>query len=681
MMSIQELWYMKNRIGRGGLGYQYPRGGYGIKGGVLTDVTLPTWAPSYSGYSETDSWIPESTVTGFNPYPIGLDKEDRVMYEHTPEEEAFYRQLANIKSISKTRDEYLNTRKKVEEARQIRLAEEEQKRKDEFEKQQKRQQKVEDERRKKKIELENDIKKINSKIKAIDIKYIKYTKYNNQLRNVIAKTKNIDTLVDEINKITNKINKLGLSADEIKEFFEYNEEYINLNKQLDEKQNELDNLIAGGPIKEAEPDFFELLIQQEEANNIQLSEEELNELKTLPIVGPLIDKSIEYYDEKRNEYNNAPTIDMLTHEYISSYAKDKGIENNMAFEQITMQPKVTAKIISLLDSSYEESKIKDLQVINTEIGGEMIDIDGEKVTFNKDPNAPFDLIAIFKYNGKPVKFVIEDKFYNESSIHTTMKGVQGGKTVKVKYDEIMDFTNNEYKKYKEGILSEYRQAKKNYDIELEFGQTDDEIKEFNKKVYDQYHGLRNKIFNDKNKIDNDKLTQEYYRDRYVAAIPMKMSKTNFQYQKEKLIESGLTPKEYYKYIHDRGLTNKQKQVNVNNEGVITSISLPGKKDTPYGSKNPGFKLFSGSKILYCVSLHDALLGVNWSDMLKKDPNLVIDPFYKFKPVASAYGHEKGEASTDSIGIPFNTFKVLARHPTQPIQTTTRKSRQSRILDV
>jgi hypothetical protein len=296
--------------------------------------------------------------------------------------------------------------------------------------------------------------------------------------------------------------------------------------------------------------------------------------------------------------------------------------------------------------------------------------------------------------------VIEDKFYNESNIHTTMKGVQKGKTVKVKYDELMNFTNNEYKKYKEGVISEYNKAKKNYDSYVTEELTDEQIEDVDKEVYDQYHGLRNKIYNDKNSVDNDKLTQEYYRDRYIASIPMKMTKTNFQYPKEKLIESGLTPKEYYNYVHKRGLSTARKQVNVNNEGVITSISLAGKKDTPFGSNNPGFKLFTGSKILYCISLYDALLGVNWSDMLKNDPNLIIDPFYKFKPVASAYGHEKGKASTDSIGIPFNTFKVIARHPiqssipakqqpktkTQPRQppvperqqTTTR---QSRILDI
>jgi hypothetical protein len=707
-MSIQELWY-RNRIGRGGLGYKYPKGGYGMSGGALDDdnVSLATWAPSYTGQSETDSWIPELTVTGFNPYQTGVTQRGRPVYEeYTPEQMNEFIRLRDMKRLL-GREDYDIIREIEKEIgkplpkkllkeipdvnikaltrgaiKQPKVIVEYTRRRKEEEKRQK-------ERQAKKIELENDIEALTTKInKIVEPLKNKDRKLNEKADNIIInpKTGKQKRMTD---KLANEINKINESKAILASSIETNEDLVKLYIELSEKENELTALLAGGPIKEIEPDFFELLLQQEESNNIQLTDEELNELKSLPVIGPLIEKPIEYYDEKRNEYNNAPLFNILSEENISSYAKDKGIENNMAFEQITMQPEVTAKIISLLDSSYEESKIKDIQVINTEIGGEMIDIDGQKVTFNKDKNAPFDLIAIFKYNGVPVKFVIEDKFYNNSGIVTTMKGVQNGRSVKVKYNELMDFTNNEYKKYKEGVISEYNQAKKNYDLYVTEELTDEQIEDVDKEVYDQYHGLRNKIFNDKNSVDNDKLTQEYYRDRYVASIPMKMTKTNFQYPEEKLIESGLTHKEYYKYVHKRGLSTTRKQVNVNDEGMITSISLSGKKDTPYGSNNPGFKLFTGAKILYCVSLQDALLGVNWSDMLKNDPNLVIDPFYKFKPVASAYGHEKGKASTDSIGIPFNTFKVIARHPIQPKeprqppvparqQTTTR---QSRILDV
>jgi hypothetical protein len=88
MLSIQELWYRKimghltEAQGRGGLGYHYNKR---FIGGALTERS--DWNPSvYDTYS-VNSWIPESTVAGFDPYPIGLDEQGNEIYnEYTPEE-------------------------------------------------------------------------------------------------------------------------------------------------------------------------------------------------------------------------------------------------------------------------------------------------------------------------------------------------------------------------------------------------------------------------------------------------------------------------------------------------------------------------------------------------------------------------------------------------------------------
>ena len=458
-------------------------------------------------------------------------------------------------------------------------------------------------------------------------------------------------------------------------------------------EKQLAELLAEGIIPEAGPDYYEALIHQEESN-IQLTEEERSVLETSDL-GSIIDTSIEYYTEKQNEYKNAPDFPELSEQNIEAYAKKYGIENNKAFEALTVRPDITAKIISLIDPSYKLSEIKNLRAINTgkatedDKFGEIIDEKGKKRTFKKDDNAPFDLIVIFEYKRKTIKVVIEDKFYNNSNIHTTIKGVKGGKSVVIKYDELMNFTNNEYKKYKDVVLYRYTKAKEKYDFNINLGVDDNKIKELDEECYNQYHDLRNKICNDEDEIDNDKITQEYFRDRYTAAVPMKMTKSNFQYPESKLIESGITNEDYYKYIR-KHLTSGRKQVIVNDEGVITDIVNAG-SNTRYAKdtfEQIGYDLFIGAKILYCVSLKDALLGVNWSDMLANDPNLLIDPFYKFKPVATAYGPKKGEANTDSMGLTFNVFKVLARYRSsstpvsnQTSRSNTTRSNISRVLDV
>jgi len=95
MLSIQELWCKKLRPkGRGGLGYRYHKH---FTGGALGD---DDWDPSvYDTYS-VDSWLPESTVAGYNPYQIGITpKEEPIYNEYTPEDERYYATIGNVKRL------------------------------------------------------------------------------------------------------------------------------------------------------------------------------------------------------------------------------------------------------------------------------------------------------------------------------------------------------------------------------------------------------------------------------------------------------------------------------------------------------------------------------------------------------------------------------------------------------
>jgi len=84
-VSIQELW-LRKLSGRGGLGYHYPIGGYGITGRGGSEDSSSVWSGLISRPESINSWIPESTVEGFNPYPIGLENGKDIYKEYTPDE-------------------------------------------------------------------------------------------------------------------------------------------------------------------------------------------------------------------------------------------------------------------------------------------------------------------------------------------------------------------------------------------------------------------------------------------------------------------------------------------------------------------------------------------------------------------------------------------------------------------
>ena len=90
MLSIQELWCKKLRPkGRGGLGYRYHKH---FTGGAIGD---DDWNPDVYDTRSNDSWIPESTVSGFNPYPIGINEYE----EYTPEQMKYFTTMRDVNNI------------------------------------------------------------------------------------------------------------------------------------------------------------------------------------------------------------------------------------------------------------------------------------------------------------------------------------------------------------------------------------------------------------------------------------------------------------------------------------------------------------------------------------------------------------------------------------------------------
>ncbi len=123
MMSIQELWYRK-ALGRGGLGYKYPRHGYIKQGGAIGDnESVGTWNPDVrDSYSVTSS-LPQTTIYGYDPYQIGVTKSGKPEYqEYTPAQIEEFDRLNKLKrGNEEEKEEYYDIVKFKKESKDIKV--------------------------------------------------------------------------------------------------------------------------------------------------------------------------------------------------------------------------------------------------------------------------------------------------------------------------------------------------------------------------------------------------------------------------------------------------------------------------------------------------------------------------------------------------------------------------------
>ena len=650
MLSIQELWCKKLRPkGRGGLGYRYHKH---FTGGAIGD---DDWNPDvYDTYS-VDSWIPESTVSGFNPYPIGINEYE----EYTPEQMKYFTTMRDVNNIlndqlpdyilkdiplidikalnkgaPKQPKEILQYTRKIAEEERVKKERETQ-----FNEKQKliniKKQELKafnDELEKRSKEIINVIsKKIQSeyasKRKKYTLKKIKEDHFS-EIEQELMVDKEIQELIVKILKLDNDILLIDQSTENITFEPEYHERLISGREELTLENEELFNDILDDAIPELDETF-----------NTWYDETYIKDI--LPLYAEI----------------ETPKPDYFKQENIETMAEVLGVDSGAIFEDLDNYPdNLLLGIIKTLDPSFNDKNISEIVKINTNN-----DYDNGEFKFKGTDWAPLDNIVIIKYNdGNMAKYTIENKYYDKTSILTGEKGKRGiiTKGEKTTFKDILDYNTSRFNAYKKDISSKFSYILKDYNDNIVRGYDDNDIKEEEPELYEQYHNYLTMYRDDNN------LTESFYKNVFLPGIPMKLSKTNFQYKYAKHTEGGVTKSDFYDYFHKDAKIIGKTRTQFNTDGTIQGI-YNSQSDKPVTNK--GYDLFKDSKVLYLVSFKDALLGMNWSKTLntlsEKHKSFFDNPLYLRHPTQSAYGAHATSTGrlrryTDSLALRPTDFIVL-----------------------
>jgi hypothetical protein len=652
MMSMQELYYRK-MYGDGGLGYQYHKR---FIGGALSQQSQNTWNPTqYSSYTY-DSWVPESTVVGFDPYPIGINEQGNELYnEYTPEDMKYFTTMKDVKNILK---EPL-PEKLLKNVPEINIGKLPPKNPKEIKLYKQQKAKTEKEQKEKEIqfnERQEQIKIIKSQLNKLEEELDKRRKTiiaENAKSKKEEKGFKSKTLKDIIEKISPEIEQKIDNDTEIKRLIA---EIIKLEKDIYDIEMTTEELIF-------KPEYHERLLGEREDLTPE-NEELFNDIMYDEI--PDIDETFNTWNDDTYiegilplyaEIEEHPKPDALSFETIETLAKTLGVDGGEVFEDLDNYPdNLLLNIIKTLDPSFNDKNISEIIKINSNK-----DYDDGEFKFKGTDWAPLDNIVIIKRNnGIMDKYIIENKYYDKTSIYTGEKGKRGKVTKgsDVTFSEILDYNTRHFNDYKKIISGNFDPIMKEYNEHINNGLDDEVIKEIEPELHKQYHYYLDMF------KDNNKLTESFYRDVYLPNIPMKLSKTNFQYKYAKPTEGGVTKPDFYDYFHNDAKLRGQTRTKFNNNGIIEGIYNSQGNNL---SSNIGYDLYKGGKVLYLVSFKDALLGMNWSKTLStlgsKHKSFFEDPLHLRHPTQSAYGSHttstgRSRRFTDSLSLRPTDFIVL-----------------------
>ena len=553
------------------------------------------------------------------------------------------------------------------------------------------------------LRVKKDIILRDEEIKMLETAKSHLRSLNSQRKQIEDKIKEEQKIALETYKSIYDIDedvKIKLTKDMIEKLIE--EGYIDP-KDLADLYGKLNDI--NEQIKNKEDEIInKKIVIPPEYHEIQVSEKIKHTIKNEPIIDNFINNVINDNEEYENIYYTQLEGSEDRLKYVGDINKPEAF-NDTTIERLKLELGQKGKdIFELQTTNYDNIKhiIKDLDpsfkiedITKAYIFNTNYDIyynktlntydtkpfNGASMIFKGDENSPLDIIAfLIDKNNKTQKYAIENKYYNENNQYIGVKGSSTKSGKAVLYQDIINLNNTEYNEYKTNLLIKYNDLLDPYEY-----YTDDNIPDLSeeeKLKYERYKEIKN-ILN-----DNNVLTESFYRDVYTTYIPIKLSKTSFRGSREPHKThtedvSSYTKQGWYDYkekgIHSN-FFRKQKFIHFNNNGTIESIKLHNGNDVKFGDLKLT-DVFKDAKVLYMISYKDALLGMNWSSKLQENPELVIDPLYRYKPTRSAYGYE-----TDSLGLTFRDFKVLTRQDQRkPIkakkQGNITMSNNNKILDV
>lgn len=349
--------------------------------------------------------------------------------------------------------------------------------------------------------------------------------------------------------------------------------------------------------------------------------------------------------EKYDELELGDLLDKIEVLENGTYTKPADLEapNCDEFEENFKNEATVKKFLKQTVPNFNEKNIKKMSIIHTETNYKKISFDGKTIDFKADKYFPMDvMVYIENKDGTKKKYAIELKFYDNTPYYTgkessTGKVAESG--TKVSFQQLCEWQDDLYTDYKKVKVSEIVKLKDKIETE------EDKPKKIrdDKKISKLKKELKylEELIN-----DEEEFNEAFNKDIYGFCVAMKFSKGGFDFQNKRTDEDDYNDDETYKHLQKFNV--KQNIIKFKNDGTVNSV-LSGKNKT----ENEKYKLMKDAEVLYCVSMSDAILGLNYSQMIRDNNKLVDNPFYSHHLYKSSYGKY-----TDSIGLKLENFTLI-----------------------
>jgi hypothetical protein len=509
-------------------------------------------------------------------------------------------------------------------------------------------------------------KRMTTKVKApapivLNIK----RKQNNQneliinFNNVIGeKTHGLDNRITNYEKTPNATNK-SILIKSYKDTIKYGLDLVIKNPNIITTKisdaiisfkDDLNNLITKGPKYEIE-------------NNVLVEGEKEKPTKSDTVYKQLVAQREDYETISSKEWkkfkkNNEELVEKYDELHLGdldnkieelengTYTKPEEFDapNCDEFEEKFKNVAVVKKFLKQMVPDFDEKKLSEFVIIQTETDYNNITFDGKTFSFKKDKFFPMDVIVLTKLkNGTIKKYAIELKYYDNTPYYTGLENEKTGKVAesgtKVSFLQLCELQQglyDDYKKSKVSLISKLNDKIEDEEDKPESIRDNNKIIKFKKEIEE----LTNLIDN------NEKLNEDFNKNIYGYCVAMKFSKGGFDFQNKQTDIGDYNSNETYKHLQQFNV--KQNILKVQVDGKIDNI-ISGKSK----KENTKYSIMKDSEILYGISMSDAILGLNYSQEIRNNNKLIDNPFYSHHLYKSSYGKY-----TDSIGLKLEKFKLI-----------------------
>ena len=466
------------------------------------------------------------------------------------------------------------------------------------------------------------------------------------IETIISKPKLSEELLDQI-RSTTILKKVILDSlkngniDEAKNvlvmlnsLYKYKKLKIENNKLVEVPKELIKKATVTNKAKEKEDDLYKTLVKSR-SENTGVNNELWKQLENNKQYNELMET---YYNLKLG--NLETKIDELengTYKKPDSYKSKKCDE----FEQKFKNKEVIIPFLEQTVTNFNKNDIFEIKIIHTETDYENIKFNGEEFNFKADKYFPMDVLVLIKTKkGEVKKYAIELKYY-DNLLYYGIVNKKGNKVTESgsnsSFLNLCKLQEIEYEKYTQRKFFDLIDYKDSYKKAIIKGNKT-EIKEFKNKINELEKLINN----------NEAFNESFNKNVYSYYVSMKFTKGGYAFQNKPTDENDYNTKEIYEHLQK--YNTKQNIIRFNTDGKIRTVES-GKERR----ENLNFNIMKGAEVIYCISMSDAILGLNYSNEINKNKKLVDNPFYSHKLMKSNYGK-----TTDSIGLKLENLQLIKK---------------------